>query len=97
MNLIQRHEILRRAVKINIPRKHVTFNPTLSTIKQGSSLNQSVPNTPPTLSPKMSSNKCNLKINWNTETGQRLVESAKSSAEEAANDGIIDPIQMTLL
>ena len=59
---------------------------------QGSILEGYASITTPTLSPKIGSNKFNFKINWNSETGQRLVKSTGTFLEERAANGVLDPL-----
>ena len=44
-------------------------------------------------SPMLSNQTFNFKINQNSETGQRLVNSAQNTAEEVAIQGVLNPVK----
>ena len=84
--------ILRRAFKINVLKLHITHRPVLKI--QEINPDGYLPCTSPTLSLKLSSKKVNLRINWDSQKCQKLVNTMQKVAEEeAATKGVLNPIK----
>ena len=66
---------------------------TISSSPHNSSSSENLPITAHTSSPRLSSHTFNFKIDSNSDTGQRLVESVQIVREKAATGEVLDPIQ----
>ena len=61
LTLAHKHGILRRAIRVNIPKSHITYR-SAAKIQENSS-NGYVPTTPPTATPPLSNKMVNFKMN----------------------------------